>query len=175
MINISVKSIYKMSVVKRWAIIDMIKPQTVAEHSYNVAIFAQNAANVAEVQTGMFIDRGAMLTWALVHDIPETLTSDLPTSIKEDPDLKLAVDNLEHKIFPGISAVYAKIDSKIEYDLVKLADSVDAFVFARRYCIDESLEPILAEMKDKIFKKVSEIKNKFNVDLASTVEGWIWQ
>lgn len=67
-----------LSHVPRWAILPMLRHQTVAEHSYRVAVITHWLYNQAD--PGMM--HAAMVTYALAHDAEEARTGDIPGPAK---------------------------------------------------------------------------------------------
>lgn len=115
----------RLSTVRRWTILHMIRQQSVAEHSYNVCILAERIAvhwfNIQDPGTLYNIQK-----WALRHDRSEAFTGDYPTIVK---------DLLDEA---GLEARYADLlpTSKHQFDIgvqqiVKLADRIDAIIFLK--------------------------------------------
>jgi 5'-deoxynucleotidase YfbR-like HD superfamily hydrolase len=68
-----------MSSIKRFGTLPMIEVESVASHSYNVAIMA---LMIADYEDGLEISRELLLRKALFHDFEETILSDIPHPIK---------------------------------------------------------------------------------------------
>lgn len=68
-----------LSFVPRWAIIRTLCNQSVAEHSFYVALYAQQFAQLIQ-WTG---DYGELLHTALLHDVEECFISDIPGPVKQ--------------------------------------------------------------------------------------------
>lgn len=108
-----------LSHVPRWAIIDTMKKQTVADHSFRVAAVCLQF--IKELRAiGIEIDKGALLETAITHDIEEAKSGDLPTPFKK----RLAN-------FGFVQAI--DCDDTLEHNLAKLADLIEALTFLRRY------------------------------------------
>jgi len=67
-----------LSYVPRWGILRSIRKQNVAEHSYYVALYADQLAALIQWEG----DTAALLQYALLHDIDETITGDIPGPVK---------------------------------------------------------------------------------------------
>ena len=67
-----------LSYVPRWGILRSIRKQSVAEHSYYVALYADQLATLIQWEG----DTAALLQYALLHDIDETITGDIPGPVK---------------------------------------------------------------------------------------------
>jgi 5'-deoxynucleotidase YfbR-like HD superfamily hydrolase len=68
-----------MSSIRRFGTLPMIEVESVASHSYNVAIMA---LMIADYQPDLKADRESLLRKALFHDFEETILSDIPHPIK---------------------------------------------------------------------------------------------
>ena len=124
----------RLSIVKRWGIIDMMKTQSVAEHSYNVAVIATALAD----SRGWDDHKIAMLGMvAIIHDINEVFTGDLPTTLKRGV-LGDFIRIYERNNLPGPDL--EEVLETEEYHILKIADCVDALYIVQRYCIDVKKE-----------------------------------
>jgi 5'-deoxynucleotidase YfbR-like HD superfamily hydrolase len=68
-----------MSSVQRFGTLPMVQSESVASHSYNVAILS---LMIADFEPSLEIDREVLLRKALFHDFEETILSDIPHPIK---------------------------------------------------------------------------------------------
>lgn len=68
----------RLAGVKRWGIVATQNMESVAEHSCQVA----GIALWIYKKYSLRIDKGDLLEWALLHDMPEIYTGDLPTPMK---------------------------------------------------------------------------------------------
>lgn len=134
-----------MSSIKRFGTLPMIENESVASHSYNVAIMA---LMVADYDPDLNVDREALLRKALFHDFEETILSDIPHPIKHRFQggklgklLKEIVPELiENEIFKELpdrlkklyvkSALEAKDD--LEGEIVAAADAMDIVMTSLR-------------------------------------------
>ena len=64
-----------MSSIQRFGTLPMIQSESVAAHSFNVAIFSLLIADYDET---LQLDRELLLRKALFHDFEETVLSDIP-------------------------------------------------------------------------------------------------
>lgn len=69
-----------LSNVPRWVICPRYKEQSVAEHCFNVAVIADHIASQVDPEPYEF--RYTVIAAALVHDMDEALTGDMPSSLK---------------------------------------------------------------------------------------------
>jgi 5'-deoxynucleotidase YfbR-like HD superfamily hydrolase len=68
-----------MSSIKRFGTLPMIESESVASHSYNVAIMA---LMIADYDPNLKVNREEVMRKALFHDFEETILSDIPHPIK---------------------------------------------------------------------------------------------
>jgi hypothetical protein len=93
--------------VKRWGIISMDKAQSVAEHSFNVAVITE----IIAYELGMTEpDVNQLVIDAIYHDCDETYTGDIPSP--------------------------AKNSSERVPTIIKLADCIESYRFAMSHCND---------------------------------------
>lgn len=134
-----------MSSIRRFGTLPMIEVESVASHSYNVAIMA---LMIADYEPGLNANRESLLRKALFHDFEETILSDIPHPIKHrfkggklGQLLKEIVPELvEHEIFKELptrlkeryvkDALGAKED--LEGRIVSAADAMDILVTSLR-------------------------------------------
>ena len=115
--NKSLRRALTLSVVPRWAIVNTIKQQSVAEHTHNVASIARWLLEFYELSN---IELADVLIYALDHDTAESVTGDVPATAKR------AGYVIENTIGRTAAA------SNSAKELVKLADHLEAKWFIRR-------------------------------------------
>lgn len=114
-------TLYKAGITKRWHTHDTIKQQSVAEHSWGVALICSE----------LMPDSINLMKAALYHDLAESKYGDIPyTSKREDVELKRRSEVLEtnwdeqHGIAMALTAA--------EMICLKWADMFEAYLFACR-------------------------------------------
>lgn len=124
----SLESVMRIQAVKRWHMIDTTRTQNLAEHSANVAMLAMLIALTAPVE---FFDThthvGAV---ALVHDLPEAFTGDIPSHTKK---MFGGVDALEEIVTPRNFILEARSSTMM---LIKMCDIADGVRFIRLHGVD---------------------------------------
>jgi 5'-deoxynucleotidase YfbR-like HD superfamily hydrolase len=103
------------------------------------------------------------MSWALVHDLPELLTGDVPTTAKDYIDLEL----LERELCPLYDDLRQKIDGSLVKVIVKAADFIDAIQFAEKFCVDTRKNEILHDIRENLSEYLSKDSN---VLVAGAVE-----
>lgn len=125
-----VEAVVRFSGVKRWHMINTQITQTLAEHSANVALLA---FLIAKTTPGMFFgDSHSVATHALIHDLSEVFTGDIPTPTKR---YIAGLDDLERKVTPTIFETRPGKNQKM---LIKLCDLGDGIRFIRLHGVDST-------------------------------------
>ena len=147
--------------VKRWHIVQTSREQTLAEHSFAVAVIAGSLA-AAMRWKGLLQDTGKLklLQWALAHDIIEVRTGDVPTPFKRDLEAvggKGIVEKAEDRVDIDTMAAYRQVKGSDIEAIVKLADQIEAIFFlqdngvgAHAKQVLDGLRAILADMVNDI-------------------------
>ena len=107
--------------VKRWGIVRMHKQQSLAEHSFNVAMIARALAKALGVPDEQITKA------ALCHDLDEIITGDIPTPFKamaREKGMELN-EIYQHATGRTLAKVYENI--------VKLADILEARWYVQEY------------------------------------------
>jgi hypothetical protein len=123
----------RASHVKRWHIVETTKQQTVAEHSFNVWVFAEA---ICDIVGSNDVVRQQVIEYALHHDLPEVILGDVPTPSK----LLVNMERVEYDIDPK-----SVPPNTVVRDIVKLADVMDAIVFLAMYGVGKHAELIREE------------------------------
>lgn len=114
--------------VKRFHTQPIIGENTVGQHTFNVIGLICACVPPQAL-------RPQLLQAALLHDVPERVAGDVPSPTKRSaPGLKQAMDSFESKVLreAGIADM-ADYLSATELDWLKLADSLDGFLF----CVEQ--------------------------------------
>ena len=73
---------FRMPLIKRWALMFCVKPENVAEHSHQVAIVAHLLAVIKNKKFGGNINADRVATIALYHEASETRYGDIVSPTK---------------------------------------------------------------------------------------------
>ncbi len=119
-----------LSVVPRWAIVGAARYQSVAEHSYRVAVIARSI--VLRSGQPSVRDLGAITEWALLHDGAECVTGDLPSIVKRKLYVKSAIRELEGTLCPWYAEVRSKVGTH-SLAIVKIADLLEGASFISQW------------------------------------------
>ena len=72
----------RMKYINRWALMRNIRPESLCEHTQDLAVLAHGLAVLQNRRFGGSLDVGKCVLLALYHEAPEILTGDLPTPVK---------------------------------------------------------------------------------------------
>lgn len=159
--------VMRLSSIRRWGIVEMSADQSVAEHSYNVAMISGVIASRIGLSPHA---KCQVIEWALCHDLTELITGDIPSSLKKA--CPGSIKEVEMATCPLISKESEKVSPEVK-SLVKVADYIDAIQFAQKFCVDSRKEAIMAElvirMNDVIDSAVVSDKDL----LREVCRGWL--
>lgn len=115
----------RASHINRWGIVQTHAPQNIAEHMYRVWTLAR--------RWGPLLGFGpqemrVIEEWALVHDLPEIRTGDVPTPHKT-PELKAHLAKAEHEIYPELEVIEASLADTAAGDFCKFCDTAESILF----------------------------------------------
>lgn len=170
-LDFSFQDVMNLSNIKRWGIIDMSREQSVAEHSYNVTMISLYIIGNMDFEDPDGILEYMTINWALVHDLPEIASGDIPTPMKAF--LKDSIDQMEKEKYLNWYEFKETVNGSLSQKIVKIADFVDAIQFAEKYCIDLRKDKIVGEMLDKMAKVVEDVKVVYEIDLNSIVQSFL--
>lgn len=149
--------------IVRYSQMPKVHNETVAEHSYYVALFSIQICDdlgLSEKQ------KASAMKMALVHDLPEIYTSDLPSDIKRDnKGLSEILKTVEDKVIdinmPEYRDIYDKLEkgkhSELVPAIVKLADILSVYQYTLH---EESLgnKLMIGIRRDSVKRYVSQLE-----------------
>lgn len=131
--------------VKRWVVIKTSRTQSVAEHSFAVAIIAMELSE--RLSNGKVGNMAELLWWALVHDVPETLTGDVDGKFKREfPAVRSALVEAEDIAFPWYKITRQHVIPMDCQVLVKMADKIEAIAFITHWGIGPRADEVMREL-----------------------------
>ncbi len=132
---------YRQRYIVRWGLMRNSERENVAEHSYDVAVFAHALAVISKEVFGKDCDALRCAALALFHDASEIFTGDLPTPIKYHNETltrsykdieQLAASRMLGFLPKAMQDEYSGLlspdEATLEYRLVKAADKLSAYV-----------------------------------------------
>lgn len=143
----AVETVMRLHAVKRWHMIDTTRQQTLAEHSANVALLAMMIAKTAPIN--YFDDSNTIAAAALVHDIEEAFTGDIPSHTKKRLQ---GIDTLEKEVLHPAFKVEININS---ISLIKLCDLADGIRFVRLHGVDMTATHAQEGLEDQMIDRIN--------------------
>jgi len=146
-----------VSYVSRWTILRRNRHQYLAEHSYFVAVYADQIARLIEWDG----DYGKLMRYALYHDLDETITGDIPGPAKRLGWTKRKAATVlgsivSDKFGKDVSDVIAST-SKAITSIVSAADSVEEVC----YLAEEALSGNSAWTREVMIEAIGRLKHKW--------------
>ncbi len=137
----------RLKYISRWALMRNTQPETLSDHSVQVAYIAHALALIGNRRLNKNYNADRVAVLAIYHDTTEILTGDMPTPIKyKNEALRRAYKEVEHEAGVRLSDMlpqdlkeeYADILSPKNADaelmcLVKAADKLSALI----KCLEE--------------------------------------
>lgn len=123
--------------VRRWHIVNVIKEQTVADHSWAVGLIAMKLLERAD--EAQFSAQAAQ--YAIVHDLDEVFVGDIPTPTKKALGFDVPED-----LLPEVKQIIDATPMAVKM-AVKLAD----FIEAEYFLVDHGVGPHAADVRKGIY------------------------
>lgn len=142
----AVETVMRLHAVKRWHMIDTTRQQTLAEHSANVALLAMMITRTAPIN--IHLDNHILMAAAaLVHDVEEAFTGDIPSHTKR---MISGLEVLENEIVHPAMIIQVNVDSSA---LIKLCDLADGIRFVRLHGVDLTAEHAKEGLEDQLLQR----------------------
>ena len=134
--------LYRLRFIRRWSLMRNAVPESVAEHSFQVALLAHALCSIGREVFGADVPTERIVTLALFHDAEEVITGDIPTPVKHHDDHilgslraieALARERLLGMVPPALAATYRPLLGAGQRDAgllrwVRAADKLDAYL-----------------------------------------------
>ena len=147
--------------VKRWHIVQTSREQTVAEHSFAVAVISGSlAVKMGWPEIDSYAGQLSLLHWALSHDLIEVKTGDIPTPFKAVLGAA-ALDQAEGVVDAHYAATRREMERTSGGMIVKLADMIDAVWFLTDCGIGNHAFDVLVKLRDQLDEDVERYANEY--------------
>ena len=133
--------LFRQKYIQRWGLMRNITPETLSEHSAEVAAVARALATIGNTLYGKSYDVGEVVSLALFHDAAEVFTGDMPTPVKYfSPEMRSgyalieeqAAEKLLSKLPEELRDSYRTLllpqEKEESRRLVKIADKLCAYI-----------------------------------------------
>jgi 5'-deoxynucleotidase YfbR-like HD superfamily hydrolase len=159
--------IYKLKTLVRYNHRLRLTNESVAEHSFFTALFVLEVCDKLNIKGEL---KAKSIEYALLHDVPEVVISDVPSDVKDLSDtlrmlLKIFEDSFMENSYPDY-ALYSK-DEQI-FAIVKLADLYSV----RQYCmVEAALGNKTFDFADGVNRRIDEMENNLIKMFTSQPDG----
>lgn len=136
----SIREKMKATHVDRWHIVHTVKHQSLAEHQWGVSVIAMHLAELMKVADREII---LILQHALLHDIEEIETGDIPSPYKEELKKNGWISPKSQEGVAGMVPTPSStgedgppVDGDVIRDVVRAADLIETYWWATKYVDD---------------------------------------
>lgn len=125
----TLRKLFHLAIVPRWVIVEMERPQTVAEHTFKVMALVEYIGTRIQEIFGINLDWSHLYEEAMYHDIDEALSGDIPAPFKKK---YLSGHGLGPACEP-MAMPEEESDYLIENSIIVIADLLEAYIYAYKY------------------------------------------
>ena len=161
---------FRMPLIKRWALMFCVKPENVAEHSHQVAIVAHLLAVIKNKKFNGNVNADKVATVALYHEASETRYGDIVSPTKyANPEIAREFKKIEYlaekeclaslpEEFQDIfSSLIVQENVETEYkSIVKAADILVAYIKALDELNQQNHE--FVHVEERLSKKIDQLQ-----------------
>ena len=145
--------------ISRWGIVRVHRQQSIAEHMYKVAMISEIIAREVVPQWGD--DKRNHLIWnALIHDLPEILSGDIPTPAKK----KINAGVIDDEFWGNRKGKPKRVDETVEH-IIKVADMAEACCFLQIEGVDSKSTKIKHNLWNDMIDYIDKIRDQ-------NISGW---
>lgn len=163
----SVKEDYVLSRINRYNHRTRNHDESVASHSFYVGLFCLKI--MEQVPLNMY-QQNKVLILALLHDTPESMTSDIPHDLKvKYPQIKDILWDIEDDYYKTRWSFYQSVideSDELVTSIIKLADAYSV----HQFCLDEfdsgNSSAEMKEVNEEAYERIIRITKKINEIIA---------
>lgn len=166
-IEMSMKDVHRSLDTKRWQIVKVARTQSIAEHSFMVAMLVERLCHLLHLGND---DTLRAIRYALHHDLPEVYTGDLPTPLKSlgGGAVKEAISDFESVV--ELNDRPLMDDDPFITSIIKAADLIESVLFLRDNAMTDHGKRIKANIMDRIQSMVNDWSNAEYFDWPTSGE-----
>lgn len=158
--------IYQLKNLIRYNNKTRIKDETVAEHSFYVALISLLICNKYKLSQEIICKT---LIKAILHDMPEIEINDITHDVKNKLNLsdflKKYEDSYYEKYFPDFSNMMINDTNDISQAIVNLADAESVFQFIQHEKLIGNISDDINKIYFETIERLSSLEKKFNEKL----------
>lgn len=144
-----INDLYRLAETDRWHLVHMNRKQSVAEHSFFVALLAMRVAAAIGAPVGRAVQ------YALLHDGDEAWMGDTASPVK------VYLDQSKFPIDKMMGDMHIWNVAPIVRSIVKICDDVEAIKFLRKYGDSEHATQVRGKLEDKLWEFVGNCCNEY--------------
>lgn len=160
-------NVYQLKNVIRYNTRNKLKDESVAEHSFYVALFALKLCN--EYQIDMQTTLQSLIK-ALLHDMPEIELNDITHNVKQRLKLDEFLKSYEKEYYEKNFQRYVELMTNDKNTLVNAIVNYADVLSVRQYCLNELLLGNNSDDIEEIFKESKHRLNECYKTLEQTME-----
>lgn len=161
-LSVGVKNLLRLDEVKRWHTISVGREQTVAGHSYRVAVLAIEIAHHAGI-----VVTADFLAAALFHDAAEDVFGDTPSPAKAAPWLYKDPEFELEPHFVGEARGW-NLDT-VHWQIIKLADVLESWMFLYDQAVGHHSIQCCEGLTEKLRKLCLDMTVTYSIDFEGMV------
>lgn len=152
--DIGIEAAMRFASIRRWHMLDLTRVQTLAEHSANVALLAYV---ITITGPDMFFGPAAVVaTHALLHDVGEVFTGDMPTPTKKN--FRQSMDELERSVTPKFLIRNTEQHVRL---LIKVCDIADGIRFLLQHGGGAIHNHAISGLRSQLHQKFSQMAQEW--------------
>jgi 5'-deoxynucleotidase YfbR-like HD superfamily hydrolase len=152
----------------RWQIVKMLRNQSIAEHMWRTWVIGMALYDALENETNHnTVERTAFSEFLLIHDLPEIMTGDLPTTVKSTlnelcPGAIEAIENRHYNTHGLLSSerIAGGVTNTYLESLWKIADILEAMLYLMEWSPSSVNPSVHKSLDDKICDILAKAKAK---------------
>lgn len=165
----------QLHTIRRWQIVEVSRDQSVAEHSFRVWALTMNLYDT--LFTNGSLERESLSQLALIHDLPEIVTGDIPSTMKDTlnkigPEVSRRLEEIVTQ--EGFPTVYRAIKGMVgtpSWYLLKIADNVEAILWMQQYGIYKAgARGCSEDVVNGLMRKIEDILHLIKMKYPSTAD-----
>ena len=155
---LTINEILRAQNVKRWSLVATTRPQSIAEHTFNVTMIARSMCKSLGIPDELVIKA------ALEHDLDECITGDIPSPTKR----RIEQMGFDFGDLEVVKKNYSRLDADSS-TIVKCADLIDAIHFLQEFGTGRRARDVEELLRDQLQDIIESLALSGSPHLATVV------